>query len=128
VSDPNGLGAAAGRLGNGSRKTGRVVFAVAGAVLDDGEVVECTVQGRVGGEPAIAVLTGKRLLLVVERPWKPVVESIPVDANLTVQGERTDRTARLTFVASGRPMPVEGIPDQDIAVELAQRIRSRTGA
>lgn len=128
AGDPNGLGAAAGRLGNASRKSGRVVFAVAGALLEDGELVECTVQGRVGTDAAIAVLTNTRLMLVVERPWKPFVESVPVDAGLAVQGERTDRTAKLTFVTGGRTMPVEAIGDQEIAVEFAQRIRNRTGA
>jgi hypothetical protein len=126
--DPNGLGAAIGRLGSGARKTSKVAVAIAGALLDDGEVVEAAVAGRVEGNGAVLVLTDRRLLLVDDRQWRPLVERLVVDAGLQVQGWQDDRTASLTLLTEGRQLVIDQIPDRPIAVELAQRIRYRTGA
>lgn len=127
-ADPNGLGAAAGRLGNGPRKQARAAFAVAGAVLEDGERVEALVAGKYEGNPALAVLTDRGVLLVDDRPWKPTVERIDVDASLQIQGMQDNRTASLTFHRNGRQQIVDQIADRALAVELAQRIRHRTGS
>jgi hypothetical protein len=118
---------AAGRLSNGSRKAGNVVFAVAGALLRDGEVVECIVQGRLNDNNGAAVLTNARLLLVNEHPWKPDVAELPVDGSLVIQGWQDDRTAALVLQSADRMLTVDRIADRPIAQEMAQRLRGRTG-
>jgi len=100
---------------------------VAGAVLDDGEVVEAVVAGKLEGNGAVLVLTNQALHLVDDRNWKPVTERFDVDSGLQVQGWQDDRTASLTLVASGRQRVLDQIPDRPLAVEMAQRIRYRTG-
>ena len=44
-----------------------------------------------------------------------------------VQGWQDDRTASLTLLHAGRQVVVERIIDRPLAVEMAQRIRARTG-
>jgi hypothetical protein len=125
--DPNGLGTAYGRLGSAARKTTKVAAVVAGAVIEDGATVEAVVGGRFEGNGAVVVLTDRSLLLVDEREWKPTVERLPLDASLQVQGWQDDRTASLTFVFAGRTLVLDQIPDRELAVEMAGRIRYRTG-
>lgn len=127
-ADPNGLGAAAGRLGNGARKTAKVALVVAGAVLADGEVVEAVVAGKLEGNGAVLVLTNQALHMVDDRNWKPVTERFDVDPGLQVQGWQDDRTASLTLVVAGRQRVLDQIPDRPLAVEMAQRIRYRSGS
>lgn len=124
--DPHRLGAAVSRLGNGARKSGKASLLIAGALLDEGENVECAVAGRFEGEPAAAVLTDRRLVLVNERAWSPSVVILPLDSNLAVQGWQDDRTASLTFLTSGQQLVFEQIADRPLAVEVAGRIRART--
>jgi len=125
--DPNGLGVGVARLGNSARKTAKVAVAVAGALLDDGELVEAVVAGKVEGNGAVLVLTDRRLLLADDRQWKPLTERFAVDASLQVQGWQDDRTASLTLVIGGRQLVLDQIVDRPLAVEMAQRIRYRTG-
>jgi hypothetical protein len=126
--DPHLLGASVARLGGGARRAGRLAFAVASAVLGEGEVVECAVQGRFQGVDGAAVLTNRRLLLVNGREWKPDVVELAVDAALTVQGWQDDRTAALVFQAGDRTTTVDHVADRAVAQELAQRIRGRAAA
>lgn len=102
--------------------------AVAGALLDEGEVVDSVVAGKVEGNAAVLVLTDRKLLLVDERQWRPLVERIAVDGGLQVQGWQDDRSASLTLVFAGRQLVIDQIADRPLAVEMAQRIRYRTGA
>jgi hypothetical protein len=126
-ADPNGLGIAAQRLGGSPRKHARIALAVAGAVLEPSEVVEAVVAGRLDDHPAVLVLTDRALVLADERQWRPVVERFALDARLQVQGWQDDRTASLTLLHGGRELVVDRITDRPLAVELAQRIRARTG-
>lgn len=125
--DPNALGAAVGRLGSSARKAAKVTAAVAGALLEDGETVEACIGGKLEGNNALLVLTDRRLLLVDDRQWKPVAERIALESALQVQGWQDDRTASLTLVNGGHQLVVDQIPDRPLAVEMAQRIRYRTG-
>ena len=127
VIDPHGLGMAAARLGSGARRAGKVALAVLATSLAEGEVVAVVIQGRFRGEPAVAALTGDRVVIANERAWKPDVVAVPVDPELVVQGWQDDRTAALTFVAGDRHEVVERIGDRGLAVELAQRIRHAPG-
>ena len=115
------------RLGNAARKSGKSSLLVAAVLLDAGEVVECVVAGRLDGEQAAAVLTDRRLLLVNERAWSPAVIVLAVDPGLAVQGWQDSRTASLTFLTNGRQIILDLIADKPLAVEVAGRIRSRTG-
>ena len=126
-SDPNGLSEAVGRLGNSSRKQARVALAVAGAVLEPDEVVEAVVAGKLSDVPAVLVLTDRALVLADERQWRPVVQRFALDQSLQVQGWQDDRTASLTLLHAGQQIAVERIADRPLAVEMAQRIRARTG-
>jgi len=118
---------AVGRLGNSSRKQARVALAVAGAVLEPDEVVEAVVAGKLSDVPAVLVLTDRALVLADERQWRPVVQRFALDQSLQVQGWQDDRTASLTLLHAGQQIAVERIADRPLAVEMAQRIRARTG-
>ena len=98
---------------------------VAAALLDDAEIVECAVAGDFEGQPAAAVLTDRRVLLVNERPWVPSVVILSLDPSLAVHGWQDDRTASLTFVCDGRQHLVQQIRDKQLAIEVAGRIRQR---
>jgi hypothetical protein len=126
-SDPNGLGTAASRVGNTPRKHARVAFAVAGAVLEPDEVVESVVVGKLDANVAVLVLTDRALVLADERQWRPVVERFALDSALQVQGWQDDKTASLTLINQGRQIVVDKIADRPLAVEMAQRIRARSG-
>lgn len=125
--DPNRLGAAVARLSSGARKVAKAPLLVAAVLLEDGELVECAAAGRIEGIGAVAVLTDRRILLVNERAWSPMVASMAVDPGLAVQGWQDSRTASLTFVAAGRQLVLEQITDKQLAVEVAGRIRARNG-
>jgi hypothetical protein len=127
-ADPNGLGVAASRLDKGPLKKARAAFAVAGAILEDGEQVEAVVAGQFEGNPALLVLTDRNLVVVDDRPWKPLVVRVDVDGSLQVQGMQDNRTATLTVLAAGRQFVIEQIAAKELAVEMAQRIRYRAGS
>jgi hypothetical protein len=128
AADPNGLGLAFARLGAGTRKSAKAAALVAGALLGEGETVEAVVGGRFEGHGAVLVLTDRSLWLVDEREWRPFAEQISVDPQLEVQGWQDDRTASLTLVFQGRSLVLDQIADREQAVEMAGRIRYRTGA
>jgi hypothetical protein len=95
--------------------------------LADGEQVEAAVAGKVAGNGAVLVLTDRALHLVDDRQWKPTTERFEVNGSLQVQGWQDERTASLTLVVDGRQLVIDQIPDRPLAVEMAQRIRHRTG-
>ena len=70
-------------------------------MLEDGEVVEAVVAGKLEGNAAVLVLTDRALLLADDRQWRPFTQRMTVDADLQVQGWQDDRTASLTLVARG---------------------------
>ena len=116
------------RLGSGDRKVARTAALVAGAILEDSEAVEAAVGGKVEGHGGVAVLTDRRLLVCDERPWRPQVHRIHLDPSVVVEGWQDDRTASLTIRWGGQQVVLDQIRDRSLAVELAQRIRYRTGA
>lgn len=110
-----------------TRRSARTAAAIASALLDDGEVVECLVQGSYEGSSAVAVLTGRRLLVVTDKEWKPSVVTVPLSSGDSVQGFGDDRSASLTFTSGGSVVSFESIGDTALAREMAQRARSRIG-
>ena len=79
------------------------------------------------GHPAVVVITDRCVLVADEREWKPQVLRLSLDAELRVQGWQDDRTASLTFGIGAQELVVDQIVDRPLAVEMAQRIRYRTG-
>ena len=100
---------------------------MAGAVLEPDEVVESVVVGKLDANVAVLVLTDRALVLADERQWRPVVERFALDSALQVQGWQDDKTASLTLINQGRQIVVDKIADRPLAVEMAQRIRARSG-
>ena len=82
-------------------------------------------QGRFQGQPGVAVLIARRVLLVNEAQWKVGVERIDIDAALTVQGWQDDKVASLIFQAGDRSVTIEGIGDRALAQEMAGRVRAK---
>lgn len=128
LGDPHALGPAVARLGNGARRAGRVALGICSALLEDGEVVECLVVGKVNELDGVAVLTDRRVLLHNDRQWAVDQVSMPVDAGLSVQGLAERGVATLTFVRDGVAAPITRVPDVALAQELAQRVRARAAS
>jgi hypothetical protein len=124
--DPHGLGAAAARLGSASRKQGRVALGIASVSLESGEQVELVTQGDIDGFPGVAVLTDRRLLLVNEAAWQPLVETVALVPSLTVAGEADGRAATVTITSPGAVRQIVGGRDVDLAKGFAARLRARS--
>jgi len=116
------------RLGNSARKASRVALGITSVLLEEGELVECLVAGKVNELDGVAVLTDRRLLLHNDRQWAVDQLSLPVDAALGVQGLADGGTATLTFTREAIAVPVSRIADVPLAQELAQRVRARAVA
>lgn len=125
VADPHGLGGAAGRLESWSRKAGRVALGIASVSLEDDEQVELVVQGEIEGAPGVAVLTDRRLVLVNEAAWVPLVETVELDAGLQVAGEADARSATITLTTPTGVRAVTGSRDVDLTKGFAARLRAR---
>lgn len=123
--DPHALGPAVARLGNGAKKAGRTALGITSVLLEQGELVECLVVGKVNELDGVAVLTDRRLLLHNDRQWAVDQLSMPLDTALQVQGLAEGNTATLTFVRENIGVPVARIADVPLAQELAQRVRAR---
>ena len=72
------------------------------------------------------MLTNNRLLFVTARQWKPEIIEFTVDSQLTVQGWQDNRTAALVIQRADQQTTIDSIGDRPLAMELAQRIRSRS--
>ena len=57
-----------------------------------------------------------------------VAAALMAALGLAACNKQDDRTASLTLLHGGRQLVVDRIADRPLAVEMAQRIRARTGA
>jgi len=128
VADPHGLGAAVARLGAPSRQAAGVALGIASVSLDEGELVEMVIQGQIDGVAGLGLLTDRRLLLVNEAAWVPLVETIEIGPALQVAGEADNRRATVTLTTPAGTRVVADSRDVDLAKELAARLRARTAA
>jgi hypothetical protein len=127
--DPHGLGPAIDRCGFQSKRSGKIVFGIASALLREGEVVECLVRGNYLGRAGVGVLTNARLLVVNDNEWKPDSAELGFEAGLTVQGWQDDRSAALVFThPAGWQVVIDKISEREVAQEMAQRVRAKVGA
>ncbi len=125
VIDPYQLGPASQRLSAAALRTGRVSLGILSMVLEADEVVESLVGGRYQNQAGAAALTNKRLVLVNEHEWVPEVRTVPITADLVVQGWQDDRTASLIFITEGQSVTFSFIIDRPLAQEMAQLVRAR---
>ena len=125
ANDPHALGVAVSRLT--ARRGSDAVFAVASVVLEEAEQVEIAVHGRYQGLDGAALLTDRRLLLLNSAKWKPTIDTVPITADLSVQGLGDGRTASLLFTSGRVTHTIDQIRDTTIAQEFAHRLRSRAG-
>jgi hypothetical protein len=112
------------RLGAPSRKAGRVALGITSVSLEDGEQVELVIQGQIDGAPGVGVLTDRRLLLVNEAAWVPLVETIGFEDGLEVAGEAQGRAATVTITSPAGVHQIVGSRDVDLAKALAARLRA----
>jgi len=124
-ADPHGLGLAASRLSKGHAKAAKTALGIASVLLEDGEVVECVVAGKVNELDGLVCLTNRRLLVMNDRQWLPDQLSLPVDAAMTVRGEAAGTTATITIQREAHAAVLTKVSDVQLAQELAQRIRGR---
>ena len=124
-TDPHGLGLAASRLSKGHAKAAKTALGIASVLLEDGEVVECVVGGKVNELDGLVCLTNRRLLVMNDRLWLPDQLSLPVDAAMTVRGEAAGTTATITIQREAHAAVLTKVSDVQLAQELAQRIRGR---
>jgi hypothetical protein len=119
------MGPAVARVGNAAKKAGKVALGITSALLQEGELVESLIVGKVNELDGVAVLTDRRLLVHNDRQWQIDQLSMPLDAALTVQGIAEGGTATLTFVREGIGVPVAKVGDVALAQEFAARVRTR---
>ncbi|MEI2639476.1 MAG: hypothetical protein V9F03_10860 [Microthrixaceae bacterium] len=122
--DSPGFLAAIARLSVGDRDRATVPLLVAGALLEDGEEVLGLVVGQMLGRPAVMMLSPRRVLVINDRKWQPVVDSYLLDADLEIRG-RHDRNVAAIGVSDARGLSmVDGIFDVDAAMDVVARIRT----
>jgi hypothetical protein len=114
------------RLGNASRKHARVALGIASVSFQTDERVETVVQGQIDGTPGVAVLTDRRLLLVNEAVWEPLVETVAITPTLRVDGEADGRIAGLVITSPAGIHRIDGMKDVELAKEFAAQLRTRT--
>jgi hypothetical protein len=125
IDDPHGFGLAVARLSGGDRRSARVVLGIAAASLDDDELVESIVVGKLADIDAAAVLTDTRLLLLDDRQWRPGRTEVAVDAGTSVQGLVEGNHATLVFTRGDVAVTLTRIGDLALAQEFAARVRAR---
>ena len=123
--DPHAIGAAFGRLGNSQRKAAKTAVGILSVMLEEGELVECVVAGKVNEADGLVCLTTKRLIVLNDRQWVPDRISLEVDQLMTVRGEAAGTTATITIVREMHQAVIQKVSDVQLAQELAQRIRTR---
>ena len=123
--DPHAIGAAFGRLGNSQKKAAKTAVGILSVMLEEGELVECIVSGKVNEADGLVCLTTKRLIVLNDRQWVPDRISLDVDQHMTVRGEAAGTTATITIVREMHQAVIQKVSDVQLAQELAQRIRTR---
>ena len=110
---PTTLAEAVRRLGPTSRSDAAPVVLVMAGYLRDGEQVRHLVQGRVRNLVCVVARTDERLLVVVDRPGRPLVESLdPSTVEVRLAPTAGDPHAvDVVVVDGGRQLAVCGVRD-----------------
>ena len=119
--EDNGLAAAAGRLSRESVRDGAAAFALLGGALAPGEHVDHVVQGWAWGMACVVARTERRVLVVVDRPGRPLVESLhPTRTTVSVFRPAGSASASLAVVDGRRVLEVAGVRDEDEAAAISR--------
>ena len=121
--DPHGLDVVVGRLSRADQERAQVPLSVCGALLLPGEQVLAAVVGQMLGRTAAVVATRRRVLIVNDRRWQPIVDIYPIDERLVVRGRHDRQVAALSFADDDRLSMVDGITEVDLAIDLADAVR-----
>ena len=110
---------AVARLDDVSARDSAGALRIVASALASGEHVERLVAGHVRGMPCVVVRTGRRLLVVVDRSGRPLIESLhPLRSVLDV-ARRPDGSADMSVSDGRRVMVVNGVSDVSEAELLA---------
>lgn len=123
VPDPHDFHQAVARLDPDEIERARVPLTVCGALLERPERVRCVVTGQMLGCAAAVVLTDRRVLVVNERRWRPIVDIYDLGPDLNVRGRHDGHVAALSFSDDARLSMVDGIGEVELAVALAKATR-----
>jgi putative ABC transport system permease protein len=94
----------------------------AGLVLAPGEWVSSVVCGQVRDWPATVVRTDRRILVVVDRPDRPIVESLhPLATGVSLEADPMPGRFTVTLVDRGRRLEIHGVVELAAAESLLQR-------
>ncbi|MCB1256448.1 MAG: hypothetical protein KDB26_05045 [Microthrixaceae bacterium] len=122
--DSPGFISAIGRLSVQDRDRAAIPLLVAGALLGSGEEVLGLLVGQMLGRPSVMVLTSKRILVVNDRRWQPVVDVYLLDRDLEVRGRHDRNVAAIGLSDSNGLSMVDGIFDVQSAMNMVARIRT----
>lgn len=128
VPDPHDFDKAVARLRHDEIERARVSLTVCGALLDRSERVRSVVTGQMLGRSAAVVLTDRRVLVVNERRWRPIVDIYELGPELNVRGRHDGHVAALSFSDDTRLSMVDGIGEVELAVTLARATREPSGS
>ena len=116
------LAAAVRRLDPTTVLQGAGSLSRAGLVLAPGEWVSSVVCGRVRDWPATVVRTDRRILVVVDRPGRPIVESLhPIATGVLLEADADAGRFTVTLTDRGRRLEVHGVVELAAAEALLQR-------
>jgi hypothetical protein len=116
---PATLAEAVRRLGADSRADAAPVLSVMSGFLGEGEEVRQLVQGRVRNLVCLVARTDRRLLVVADRPGKPLVESLdPSKVELRTAPSAVAGAVDLTVLDGRRRMVVAEVRDAAVADSL----------
>jgi hypothetical protein len=94
----------------------------AGLALAPGEWVSTVVCGHVREWPATVVRTDRRILVVVDRPSRPIVESLhPIATGVSLEADAAAGRFTVVLVDRGRRLEVRGVMELPAAEALLQR-------
>jgi hypothetical protein len=123
AADQHGFAEAVSRLRPEDQQRVRVPLSVCGALLEQGERVIGVVTGQMLGRPAAVAVTQRRVLVVNDRRWQPIVDIYRIGDDLQVRGRHDGHVAALSFADDGHLSMVDGITEVELAVTLAETIR-----
>lgn len=123
TSVPGDFPAAVARLDETDRERARVPLMISAALLGPSEAVYGVVTGQMLGRAAAVVVCQRRVLIINDRPWDPVIDIYQLGPGLEVRGRRDEDVAAMSFADEQTMSIVDDIHAVDAAVQLAELIR-----
>ncbi|MEX0768762.1 MAG: hypothetical protein WD029_09850, partial [Microthrixaceae bacterium] len=99
------------------------------AALQAGEQVSALVQGWVKGSPCVVARTDRRLILIVSRPAKPLVQSLEIErVEISLSALDQQGFIALRLIDGSKMLQVQGIRDAAKARELKAQVAAQQSA